>query len=235
MRNGAIGHRQPSPKRKPSPKRRRGSSPAKHRANKTLACASGSDREARFRARSFRRWLVVGVGGLALALMLGARLLPNRLQLVICPAGGGKPLLMVPLELGERFTLRYVHSVDHTPIWEEHSADQYGTIYIEQERFVMFGAGMGHWEGHGTLTRRGPYQVIENIHKPIGDFVLRVGSKDVDHTLIWRGQSLHLSRLAAGEAVSVSVRTTGLLERLWHSGLEIGDRRLEIGDWGASK
>ena len=178
--------------------------------------------------------------------MLGAGLLPNHLELVICPAGGGQPLLIVPLEPGERFTLRYVHSVDHAPIWEEHSADRYGTIYIEEERFVMFGAGMGNWPGHGTLASRGPYQVIENIHEPVGKFVLRVGGKDVDHTIIWRGQELHLSELAAGEAVSVSARPTSLLRRLsvrckrgrppnprsvglpWHG-------RLGIGDWGASK
>jgi hypothetical protein len=135
---------------------------------------------------------------------------------------------------GERFTLRYVHSVDRSPVWEEHSVDRNGTIYIQGERFVMFGAGMGHWEGHGTLTSRGPYQVIENIHKPLGHFVLRVGSENVDHTIIWRGQPVHLSKLAPGQAVLVAAKPVSRLQRLWQR-KGIGDCRLEIGDWGGGK
>ncbi len=139
--------------------------------------------------------------------------MPGGLELVIRPADGGRPIFAAPLEPGERFTLRYVHSVDHAPIWEEHSVDRQGTIYIEEERFVMFGAGMGHWPGHGFLTRRGPYQVIENIHRPLGEFTLRVGGAGVDHTLIWRDTSVNLSRLAAGQAVVVSARPVSLLRR----------------------
>ncbi len=160
---------------------------------------------------------------LALVLVLAARWLPGGLELVICPKDDGEPLVVVPIEPGERFTLRYIHSVDQAPIWEIHSVDRDGNIYIEQERFVMFGAGMGHRPGHGTLTSRGPYQVIENIHAPIGDFVLRVGDRDVDHTIIWRETPLYLSRLAPGRAVLISARPVSLLHRLWRSGLTVDD------------
>jgi hypothetical protein len=40
---------------------------------------------------------------------------------------------------------------------------------------------------------RGPYEVIEDMHMPTGDFVLRIGSPGVDHTLIWRGTRTNLS------------------------------------------
>jgi hypothetical protein len=169
-------------------------------------------------------------GALALALVLAAAWLPGGLELVICPKDGGQPLVVVPLEPGEHFTLRYIHSVDRAPVWEVHSIDQRGNIYIEQERFVMFGAGMGHWPGHGTLTSRGPYQIIENIHAPIGEFVLRVGERDVDHTIIWREKPLHLSRLAPGRAVLISARPVNLLQRLWCSALTVDDCRLTIAD-----
>ena len=42
--------------------------------------------------------------------------------------------------------------------------------------------------------------------KPVGEFVLRVGDRDVDHTIIWREKPLHLSRLAPGRAVLISAR-----------------------------
>jgi len=185
-----------------------------------------------------KHWLYWTPCTLALVLVLAAGWLPGGLELVICPKDGGEPLVVVPFEPGERFTLHYIHSVDRAPVWEVHTIDQRGNIYIEEERFVMFGAGMGHWPGHGTLTSRGPYQVIENMHAPIGEFVLRVGGRDVDHTIIWREKPLYLSRLAPGRAVLISARPMSLLQRLWRrrSGipdwaLTLADCRLRIRDW----
>ena len=88
---------------------------------------------------------------------------------------------------GERFTIHYYHSVENAPIWEEHSLDAEGRIYIEEERYLKYGAGMGKMPGVGRMVRRGPYEVIEDMHMPTGDFILRVGSPGVDHTVIWRG------------------------------------------------
>lgn len=147
---------------------------------------------------------------------------PGGLELVITPRDGGDPILALPLEPGERFTLYYLHSVDRAPIWEEHSVDRDGNIYVEEERFVMFGAGMGHWPGRGTLTSQGPFQVIENIHEPIGEFILRVGSNGVDHTIIWRGRHMKLSRIAAGQGVVVSARRLSLPRQLWHRWIGAG-------------
>ena len=144
-------------------------------------------------------------------------LLPGGLELTVRPVGGGDALLVLPLEPGERFALRYLHSVDGTPVWEVHAADSAGTLYVEEERFELLGAGMGHWRGHGTLARRDGRTVIEGIHAPVGDFVLRVGSADVDHTILWRGRAFPLSRDSAGSAVRVSVRRLGLLESLWRA------------------
>ena len=48
------------------------------------------------------------------------------LELKIAPVKGGLPLLVLPMEPGERFTLHYYHSVENAPIWEEHSLDEKG-------------------------------------------------------------------------------------------------------------
>ena len=141
--------------------------------------------------------------------------LPGTMELVIQPVDAKRPLVVLPIEPGEPFTLHYHHSVNGTPIWEEHTVDDRGKIYIEEERFIAMGAGMGHWPGHGQLTQRGPHQVIENIHEPTGDFVLRVGSAAVGHTLIWRGQCVELSARVPGKAVIVSARVVHPGRRLW--------------------
>ena len=71
-----------------------------------------------------------------------------------------------------------------------------GALYIEEERYLKFGAGMGKMPGIGRMVRRGPYEVIEAMHMPTGNFVLRIGSPGVDHTLIWRNHEINLSMIA---------------------------------------
>ncbi|MFZ0241849.1 MAG: DUF1850 domain-containing protein [Desulfobacterales bacterium] len=153
---------------------------------------------------------------LLLAAGLAWFLLPSGgLELRIVPVDGGSPLLVLPLEAGERFTLHYYHSVENAPIWEEHSLDRDGRIYIEEERYLKFGAGMGRMPGVGRLVQRGPYEAIENMHLATGNFVLRVGSPGVDHTVIWRGTRTNLSALAPHAAVRFSARPVTRLYRLW--------------------
>ncbi len=133
----------------------------------------------------------------------------------IDPAAGGAPLLVLPMVPGERFTLHYYHSVENSPIWEEHSLDEEGVIYIEEERYVKFGAGMGRMPGVGRMVKKGPYEAVEDMHMPTGNFILRVGSPGVDHTIIWRGTRTNLSAMVPHSALRFSARPVSLLYRFW--------------------
>ncbi len=163
------------------------------------------------------RYLVFSAAGLALLFLLIAGSFPGGLELRITPVKGTAPLLVLPLQPEERFTLHYYHSVENAPIWEEHSLDDQGRIYIEEERYLKFGAGMGRMPGVGRMVKRGPYEVIEEMHLPTGNFVLRIGSPGVDHTVIWRGIHTNLSERAPHTAVRFAARPVSLLYRLWRS------------------
>jgi hypothetical protein len=153
------------------------------------------------------------VGVAAAALILSAW--PGGLELRVSPVKGGPPLAVLPLKPGETFTLHYYHSVENAPIWETHSVDAQGRIYIEEERYLKFGAGMGKMPGVGRMEMRGPYEVIADMHLPVGDFVLRIGSPGVDHTLIWRGRRRDLSAAAPHVAAQFSARPVSRLRVLW--------------------
>jgi hypothetical protein len=153
--------------------------------------------------------------GLVLAMLLAAGLKTGGLELRVDPVKGGDPLLVLPLEPDERFTIRYYHSVENAPIWETHSVDRQGRIFIEEERYLKFGAGMGRMPGVGRMVMRGPYEVIEDMHLPTGNFILRVGSPGVDHTVIWRGVETNLSAKAPHTAVRFSARPVSRLYRAW--------------------
>lgn len=147
--------------------------------------------------------------------LAGAVLAPGGLELRITPVKGGAPLLVLPLSAGEPFTLHYYHSVENAPIWEVHRLDPSGRIFIEEERYLKFGAGMGKMPGVGRMVRRGPYEAIVDMHMPTGDFVLRIGSPAVDHTLIWRGTRTHLSAMAPHAAVQFSAGPVCWLHMQW--------------------
>ncbi|KIX16025.1 DUF1850 domain-containing protein [Dethiosulfatarculus sandiegensis] len=150
--------------------------------------------------------------GLAL---LVAWLLPSEQLLVVTRLSDQNPILEAPLKGEMGFTLYYHHSVNGMPIWEVHSVDKEGRIFIEEERFVSFNAGMGHWQGHGTHVNKDGFQSLVGIHKPTGDFVLRVGSPKVGHTVIVGPKRTNLSLLAPGQAVQFSIRPMSFLEKTW--------------------
>jgi len=154
------------------------------------------------------------MAGLLILSLIVAGLSPGGLELSITPVLSGSPLLILPLQPGERFTIHYYHSVENAPIWEVHSLDKAGRIYIEEERYLKFGAGMGRMPGVGRLVHRDPFEVIEDMHMPTGNFILRIGSPGVDHTVIWRGTRTNLSAVAAHVAVQFSARPVNLLYRL---------------------
>ena len=161
------------------------------------------------------RLLLLLAAGLGFSLLAAILLTPAGLELQVVPVKGGAPLLVLPLEPGERFTIHYYHSVENAPIWEEHSLDETGRIFIEEERYLKFGAGMGRMPGVGRMVRRGPYEVIEDMHMPTGNFILRIGSPGVDHTVIWRGRRTNLSAMAPHVAVQFSARPVGRVYGLW--------------------
>ncbi|MDJ0784663.1 MAG: DUF1850 domain-containing protein [Desulfosarcinaceae bacterium] len=156
---------------------------------------------------------IIVIGLAAVAAILAAY--PGGLELRVSPVRGGPPLAVLPLDPGENFTLHYYHSVENAPIWETHSVDASGRIYIEEERYLKFGAGMGKMPGVGRMEMRGPYEVITDMHTPVGDFILRIGSPGVDHTLLWRGRRQNLSAEAPHVAVQFSAQPVGMLHSVW--------------------
>ncbi len=163
--------------------------------------------------------------GLILSILLTARLTPGGLELILTLVQEDRPILMLPFDENEQFTIHYFHSVENAPVWETHSLDEKGNIYIEEERYEKFGAGMGKMPGVGRMVKQGIYEVITDMHMPVGDFILRVGSPGVDHTLIWRGQRFNLSERLAHKAVMFSARPVSMLCQWWR--VIQGNRKLK--------
>lgn len=157
----------------------------------------------------------VCIAGLIASILLTARFTPGGLELRLTLVKKDLPVLVLPLEPDEPFTIHYFHSVENAPIWEVHYMDRTGKIFIEEERYEKFGAGMGKMPGIGRMVTIGKYEAITDMHMPVGNFILRVGSIGVDHTLIWRDRRFNLSDTIAHQAVLISGRPVSMLRQWW--------------------
>lgn len=116
-----------------------------------------------------------------------------------------KPIVQIPVDYGQAITMRYIHSVDLSPVFEVFRVDEDDGLVLEKTYFRMFGAGMGHWPGHGQLVGDGEWTRIVEINRVLGSFVLRIGSKGVDHTIIAGDHEVNLSNIAPGRRAEVVI------------------------------
>ena len=114
-------------------------------------------------------------------------------------------ILRAPLAYGQSFTIRYIHSVDRSPVFEVFEAKKGVGLVLRETYFRMFGAGMGHWEGHGIIVQEDQWMKIKDINRSLGSFVLRVGSKEVAHTILMDEKEWNLSQRASGRRVVVMI------------------------------
>lgn len=128
-------------------------------------------------------------------------------QLVVSNFSTAEVIVSLEVQIGDRFTIRYIHSVDKTPVFEEFRLDQEKGLILEKTWFKMFGAGLGHWPGHGNLSQDAKWITIDNIEQPLGSFILRIGSPSVGHTIIYKQQIINLSNRAPGVRALIELQT----------------------------
>jgi hypothetical protein len=161
-----------------------------------------------------RRGLILGLLGGAVLLLL----LQPTPWLILEEDKTGLETAAIPLAWGECFEIRYIHSVDRKPVGEIFSLQEGKGVVLQESYFRMFGAGMGHWEGHGKLEEEGGWMRIREIDKPLGSFLLRVGSPGVDHTLVVKGEKMNLTRTAEGKLLRVRLGMRPRILALLHTG-----------------
>ncbi len=127
--------------------------------------------------------------------------------LVIEDVKGGEKLQAIPLTWLDHFEICYTHSVDQEPVCEVFKVKWGKGIVLHEMYFRMFGAGMGHWEGHGYVVSEEGWMKIKEVNKLLGKFLLRIGSRGVDHVLSVKGKRINLTEQAEGKLVEVKIET----------------------------
>lgn len=158
-----------------------------------------------------RRPRIAAIGGITILLALGAAAALLPLWPALRLSVDGEHLGHLPLAEGERFTIAYVHSIDHLPI-EENIEVREDTLVVDSTRLRQFGAGMGHIPGEGNGRADGEWWVIEDMERDIGpEVAVRVGAPSVDHRVRTPDAEVRLSPCLATRRVLIEpVRATTL-------------------------
>ena len=114
-------------------------------------------------------------GGYLLCLLLFV-LSPVLLQPWLFLYGGGSRLMDRPARPGMAVTIRFIHSVQKTPVWEYLSVnDQTDGFCLHKTKYQSFGVGLPFMESDGTFRHEGDYFIMDHMERHFPQLHLRTG------------------------------------------------------------
>lgn len=122
----------------------------------------------------------------------------------------GRMIASLPVPEGDAWCLEWNHSVAGFAVLDCYRHRE-GRMVLERSHLPDFAAGLDHIPGRGRQVSDGEGGYwIEAIDEPVpgNRYRLRVGSPEVNHRLLHEGHRLSLSDQAAGERVTIHLRTS---------------------------
>lgn len=83
-----------------------------------------------------------------------------------------KSSVAIPVSKGDKFTIKYTHSVDKLPVYESFLVNDKYNIVLSEIGFIMLGAGMS--DSGDELVYDGEWTIVKNINKEMAPFCVRV-------------------------------------------------------------
>jgi hypothetical protein len=132
---------------------------------------------------------------------------PTRGDLIfqIVRTDGEQVLWESPARPGDRFTIAYRHSSDHTPVRDLFTIGNEGEIILIEESYLWYGAGLESHPDVGKTDFSGDWTRVR-LHRLFPRFLLRVGEV-ANHVLTFHGRDVPLLSISGG-GDSVWIRTT---------------------------
>ncbi len=123
----------------------------------------------------------------------------------------GAVVFLRPVRAGDRYTVRFVHSVARTPVDEIYEITP-GASTLRETVYDMFGAGLPSepLEGQSFSVEDGKFH-IRGFELKIPALTYRTGKIVADHRLIVGAENVALGRLVASPGDPVTLRVRRLM------------------------
>jgi len=106
---------------------------------------------------------------------------------------------------GDRFTINYRHSSDHTPVRDLFTIGVEGEIILIEESYRWYGAGLESHPDVGKIDFSGDWTRVR-LYRSFDQFLLRIG-RVANQVLTFQGRDVPLLSISKG-GDSVWIRTT---------------------------
>ena len=109
-------------------------------------------------------------------------------------------------EAGIKFSTRFIHSVQKTPVEEYFTVNEDCSGFIlESTRYRSFGVGLPFLESDGTFHREGDDFIMDDLNRQINTLDLRTGV-GTELSITINGQTLPLyGMMPVGSLVRISI------------------------------
>ncbi len=145
--------------------------------------------------------------GAALLLAQVPAAAPDSAGTLVVRTSDGGQLTSLALPADGHWCLLWHHSVQGFQVEDCYRVAD-GQLLLNSSHTPDFAAGLGHTPGRGRLlsdTEHG-YRIVDiDAPVPANHFLLRVGSRRVDHRIQVGARVVSLSQLAAGERVEIQL------------------------------
>lgn len=109
-------------------------------------------------------------------------------------SGDNELLAVYPLANGEMFSVRYIHSVQKTPVIEVFFINTEGVIELRETIYEDFGAGLPFLvDGKKVFSSGGGKFRISGYAQPLGQIIFRIG-RFADYHLLLRSEEIPFTR-----------------------------------------
>lgn len=142
---------------------------------------------------AFKFWGIILISIIILSIFY----LPVFKRFTVIEEKTGKVLFYTDISNGDVFSVKYIHSVNKSPIEDVFEIEQNDGIKLIKTVFHSFGAGVPcELEPGQILISKEDRMEITNINKHIDRYLLKVGTV-ANHTLCIQGREFLLDHLAA--------------------------------------
>lgn len=148
------------------------------------------------RPGKYMLWPAFRISAAVLLILAALLFLPASKQLIITDEETGDILYAARVRAGDCFSLKYIHSVNKSPVEDVFEIADDNSIVLRKTVFLSFGAGVPTEAEDGQVFDLKDDRVeISNIDRPVSNFLLKVGTV-ADHTLCIGERQIRLDSLA---------------------------------------
>jgi len=133
------------------------------------------------------------IGVVMLLLLFGVAASPDRMALAITTSTG-RIAHAIPVQAGDTFSIRFIHSVHRTPVEEFYRVSDHWDIVLERVEYESYGVGNPSGVEAGERFRNEDGKlIVEGMDRRYDAIPIRIGQVIANHELNINGTSTPLS------------------------------------------